>query len=319
MLERLINKNKHHHLTEENNFHKKNTIRAILSKIRLGFEMWEIFTAFTLALTLASILMWFSNLQPRHIQREFTWQDQNKNSLYNISLKVEAAQNESEVSISYTPNKDQGVCFESELKQTKSTLKNTLVDDLSELNNQLLQIQKESEDYHNYVEPTPSFTELSTSLNNYILKVKKQQSANQFLIQRDTELKKYLTLVCQSNYDVSQIDTSIFKDFKSIVSASSFANREMYIYSVNTVEDLFKQLKIETDPGKIQLGLDSLNKAITKLFSLELKSDDQADRLETSDFTQKIKDYESWQKKFLAQNQNLGKKTVFIFEDKKTS
>jgi hypothetical protein len=306
-------------LPEENNITKKNSIRAILSKIRLGFEMWEIFTAFTLALTLASILMWFSNIQPRHIQREFAWQDQNKNSLYNISLKVEAAQSQAEINFAYTPNKDQGSCFENEFKKTHSPIKNILINELNSLNTELLQIQKDSEGYHNYVEPSPTFEVLSTSLNDYILQVKKQQTVNQVLIQKDLELKKYLTQFCQSKYDRGLIDTDVFKDFKNTVDGSNFGNREMYIYSVNTIEDLLKQLKSESEPVKVEVILDSLNKAITKIFSLELKRDDQAGKLETSDFTQKVKDYEAWQKKFLTQNQSLGKKTVFIFEDKKIS
>jgi len=306
-------------LTEENNTAKKNSIRAILSKIRLGFEMWEIFSAFTLALTLASILMWFSNLQPRHIQREFAWQDQNKNSLYNISLKVEASQSESAISLAYIPNKDQGACFENEFKKSQPLIKNNLIDELNALNTELLQIQKDSEDYHNYVEPSPSFETLSTSLDDYILQVKKQQTSNKALIQKDIEFKKYLTQLCQSKYDTNLLDTGIFKDFKSTVNGSNFSNREMYIYTVNTLEDLLQQLKGEGEPAKVEIILDSLVKAITKIFSLELKSDNQAGKLETSDFTQKVKDYEAWQKKFLTQNQNLGKKTVFIFEDKKIS
>ncbi|MEI6729202.1 MAG: hypothetical protein WCK98_06195 [bacterium] len=306
-------------MTEENNTAKKNSIRAILSKIRLGFEMWEIFSAFTLALTLASILMWFSNLQPRHIQREFAWQDQNKNSLYNISLKVEASQSESAISLAYIPNKDQGACFENEFKKSQPLIKNNLIDELNALNTELLQIQKDSEDYHNYVEPSPSFETLSTSLDDYILQVKKQQTSNKALIQKDIEFKKYLTQLCQSKYDTNLLDTGIFKDFKSTVNGSNFSNREMYIYTVNTLEDLLQQLKGEGEPAKVEIILDSLVKAITKIFSLELKSDNQAGKLETSDFTQKVKDYEAWQKKFLTQNQNLGKKTVFIFEDKKIS
>jgi hypothetical protein len=58
-------------------------------KYLLGFELWEVMTAFTIALTIASSLMWFSNLQPRNIQSEFVLQDQYKSSLYNLWVQTE--------------------------------------------------------------------------------------------------------------------------------------------------------------------------------------------------------------------------------------
>ena len=307
-------------MTVEHAENKKNLIRTILSKIRLGFEMWEIFTAFTLALTIASILMWFSNLQPRHIQREFTWQDQNKNSLYNISLKVEAAENQSAMTTAYTPSKSPGNCFENEF--TKSQMEmglNTPESYLNEINENLKQIQKDSESYHDYVEPNPNFDSLTKSLNYFIDDVKEQQRANELLIKKDIELKVFLSKLCLNNYSVELIDTSIFNSFKELASDSNFTNKEIYLYTTKLITNSLGQLKENKDPQKIELFTSSLNKNIAELFALELKSDTSFGKLETSDFNRKIKDYEIWQKQFLAQNPSLGKKTVFIYQDKKSS
>jgi hypothetical protein len=282
--------------------------------------MWEIFTAFTLALTLASILMWFSNLQPRQIQREFTWQDQNKNSLYNLSLKVEAVNSDPTISNSYIPSGDPGICFENGQKNIiTGTEENSLIKDLNSLNTELYLILKASEEYRDYVQSSPSFEELATSLDDYITEIKNQHGANRLLIQKDIELKDYLSQLCQAKYDKELVDTSYFKDLRTLNNSSSFTNREMYIYTANIVENLLKELKEVNDPVSLETIVDSLNKAVTKMFTLELKSDTQQGRLETTNFAQKIKDYESWQKKFLIQNKNLSKKAVFIFEDSEIS
>jgi hypothetical protein len=68
---------------------KKSNNHNSNKKYLLGFELWEVMTAFTIALTIASSLMWFSNLQPRNIQSEFVLQDQYKSSLYNLWVQTE--------------------------------------------------------------------------------------------------------------------------------------------------------------------------------------------------------------------------------------
>ena len=55
----------------------------------LGLEVWQILTVLTLILTLASSLMWFTNLQPENLKQEYLKIDKAKSELYNKAKKTQ--------------------------------------------------------------------------------------------------------------------------------------------------------------------------------------------------------------------------------------
>jgi hypothetical protein len=58
------------------------------SKPKFGVEIWQLLTCLTIVLSVASSLMWFSNLQPYNSLVEFTWMDQAKSNMYNLYQKI---------------------------------------------------------------------------------------------------------------------------------------------------------------------------------------------------------------------------------------
>jgi|GEM_PF-2865609 len=289
-----------------------------IKNLKLGFELWEILTAFTLALTIASMLLWFSSLQPAHLQDEFIWHDQAKNQLYNISIKVNNINGSELRAFNLLPS--DSVCSSLELN---SDLEKTIYEknksNLSALNKDLDNIKNESKNRNNYLESTPKFTDVASSFTDEISKADEFLEKKLYISGRILELRKTRDSWCQE----SQV--AVTKENLELVDE---INTELEKLTTKKSQELLTKTKeiksdlenISKDPASFTAEIKSrLVENYKSLWSLQsIQELTEFDKQNDSPGLGRLIDYETWQKKFTENNPKLRSRIVFIASNNAT-
>ena len=294
----------------DNQFIKK------FQSLKLGFELWEILTAFTLALTLASMLLWFSSLQPKQIEDTFIRQDQAKNQLYNISIQLADINSVELRSVDLLPS--DSVCSEIELKKDlDKTVYEKQKTRLNSINQDLDNILKEDLLKNNSLNSTPKFSEIAESFRTDINESfgfleKKLYLSGQILILRETRNS-------WCNPDSIKINSQIvdlFKEFNSELDNLKTDKSKILLKSTSEIEKIFTSVlenqNILSTEGKIKLVENY--KSLWSLQSIQELT--EFNKIQNSQSQGRIADYENWQKKYIQDNPKLKSKAIFVVDKK---
>jgi hypothetical protein len=293
-------------------------LTILLSKkfsFNLGFELWEILTAFTLALTLASFLLWYSGLQPKHIQDQFIWQEQSKSTLYNSGLEMDKVNLSGLKALPKAPT-DYCQTTESDFQTNKTTYNQ---------NKEVLQIQQKNiqsikegaKTNTSYTGSQKSFGSLLKSYENYLDKTKTGLEKKLFISEQVANIRKAKGVFCTKDKKIETLPLTTFQELSLERGASSDKNLQALADNssdiLNAVKGLESKTLTEIEPEKQELlktkyqtfwlieDIDQVN--------LELPTNSRADILVA------FKEFENWQADFVKKEKDLDKKVVFIVRD----
>jgi len=295
----------------ENEEVKRLTGNTARPKISLDFELWEILTAFTLAFTLASVLIWFSTLQPKRLQNEFLSLEKNKNSLYNLATQVEEIN-----------TKKSQLLFD---EKTQSCLKDLKPDTVLDKKNQAgLQVLENS--YNNIklvnsqntltIEPQPSLKTIDENFINYLSTSKSLLNQNTQFNQQLSDFSQTLNSLCLDNPELSGNYLFAVSDFESILSTSNNPSLEPAKTSLN----ILKKTLLENNPtNSKKLSKEQIQGIIKEARIVVSLNAEDFINFETSQTAKdklfiSLKNLENWQKSYITKNPPLKEKVVFIFD-----
>ncbi|MEM1312072.1 MAG: hypothetical protein AAGF07_01250 [Patescibacteria group bacterium] len=297
----MSDKNKNF-LQKNSNFSNKPQVSLI------GFELWEVFTMLTVVLSLASSIMWYSNLQPRRIATELAVIESQKHILYNKYLVIKhTIENPIDIDVDLNRN-----CKSSEPSKQFNTLK--WDEELGKLTTHSQSIDLLKADLYT-IQISSSVRE--KYLNNLMTSFKEYLDEAQDVLQNRYQLelnlvksRSILSKACSLDY---KPDLSIMYELGEVVrqldnsqySSLKFLNKdvsEFYdLYSLNKkndVESTNKMQKIYNQVFEIDYGLSDVDGEIL-------------DKSENLLFN--FKSVESYEKSLLKMNSNLENKVVYIY------
>jgi hypothetical protein len=281
----------------------------------LGFELWEILTAFTLALTLASFLLWSSGLQPRHIQEQFIWQEQAKNTLYNTALKMDKLNSSSINALSKTSTT---YCqLDNYNLQTDKIIYNEQKESIQIEQKNLDLIKQRSKENTAHTGSKVLFEELVKSYDQYLQKSKDILEKKLFVSEQVIVIKNSSPVICNPDQKLRDLPTLAFQELALEKNSSDDKNLE--ILAQNSSEILNFAMGLE-EKSIAELPVEKQEFLKTKYQNIwsvrdilkvnfELPSSDRADILIA------LKKFEDWQLSFVQKEKELDKKVVFVAKE----
>lgn len=287
-----------------------------LKNLKLGFELWEILTAFTLALTLASMLLWFSSLQPGQIQDEFIWQDQAKNQLYNISVQVHNINGSELRAVSLLPS--DSVCSNLELKSDlDKTLYEKQKNRLSSLNKDLDNIRNQANSRGGYLDSTPKFSEVAGGFSGEINQADGFLEKKLYISWQILELRKTRDNWCSDgNLKITKENLELFDEFNSEL--EKLTTKKSQELLINTKQIRLDLEAIYKEPASFTPEIkNKLIENYKQLWSLQsIQELTEFDKTQDTQSRGRLNDYETWQKKYTENNPKLRSKIVFVGDSK---
>lgn len=281
----------------------------------LGFELWEILTAFTLALTLASFLLWSSGLEPRHIQEQFIWQEQAKNTLYNTALKMDKLNSSGINALSKTST---NYCqLDSYNLQTDKTIYNEQKESIQAEQKTIDLIKQKSKENTAYTGSKTLFTELLKSYEEYLQKSKDILEKKLFVSEQVVVIKNSSPLICKPGQKLREIPKTAFQELALEKNSSNDKNLEILAQSSSQILNFVMGIE---DKSINELSIEKQEFLKTKYQNIwsvqdilqvnfELPSSDRADILIA------LKKFEEWQLTFVQKEKGLDKKVVFVAKE----
>lgn len=281
----------------------------------LGFELWEILTAFTLALTLASFLLWSSGLEPRHIQEQFIWQEQAKNTLYNTALKMDKLNSSGINALSKTST---SYCqLDSYNLQTDKTIYNEQKESIQAEQKTIDLIKQKSKENTAYTGSKTLFTELLKSYQEYLQKSKDILEKKLFVSEQVVVIKNSSPVICKPGQKLGEIPKTAFQELALEKNSSNDKNLEILAQSSSQILNFVMGIE---DKSINELSIEKQEFLKTKYQNIwsvqdilqvnfELPSSDRADILIA------LKKFEQWQLSFVQKEKRLDKKVVFVAKE----
>jgi hypothetical protein len=291
---------------------KKSNNHNSNKKYLLGFELWEVMTAFTIALTIASSLMWFSNLQPRNIQSEFVLQDQYKSSLYNLWVQTEHLK--SQAKALYLPPEASQCYAGFANKDIQISEAEDYIQEIEALKIKNSEIGESIQKVDRFISPEISLQSVSTSFRGYLQTFVDGQNETLKLAKATLTSQQLVSQSCTQGWTLPPKDIVTLKANLMIIKDLGKANNlqdldklgDLIFADSTAVEEV-----VWEESEKSQL--EALSQSVWSLNYLDIRS--QSKLLEQEDrLILNFKDYESWQKEFVSQNSFLAAKVVYIFD-----
>lgn len=295
-----------------------NSVLEPWPRLELGFEMWEILTAFTIALTLASILLWFSSLAPRHLEREFVWQEKNKNTLYNLNKEVYFL-NKTNPSFLSSNSTIDSVC---KLNTPQEINKESYFETQARFSNIKEGYQKIKVDFNNYnsyLVTKPNFLELIDVSESYISKSNAILEKKNYLSTIVQNLRnRTLTLCSPENLELEKLlDFEFLVETLEELKNFKVSEKEKVIEIISNLKAIAEKLK-----GYSWSDVSEENKQIiineyAQLWKLEaINFDNSSLGNEYEEILKKFLEYENWQLSVIHKRKDLEKKVVFAILSK---
>jgi hypothetical protein len=278
----------------------------------MGFELWEVLTAFTVALTLASILMWYSNIQPRQNQESYLWQNQEKNSLYNIWLRADYVQKK--MTSSYIVQNIDGDCGENliELEISKDA-NQSQIDDIQSLIGRSKTLESKISDNKSGLRSDPDFKSISSNLTQYLENVVKTQNNKLQVSQTLLDTQKLLSETCQNFYIIPESKNWLIDSLAEQIKSSSTDQAKLTLKDIKDIKDIYSKSEEPLDDEDRE-KLNSKFKAIWET--------DYQDLLDSSGLWEdknsildNLKNYEKWEKEYSLNKDYLITRSVYIWPD----
>jgi predicted nuclease with TOPRIM domain len=261
-------------------------------KAILGFEIWELLMAFTITLTVASSILWFSSYRSRYVDEEFIWQDQAKTRLYNLSLRADHNINPSKSSCNNLIKEDNL----QDCKQKITEIRN----EFDTLNNQI----KENAVYLN---PKPNLSELAIEYDKYFQAILSDLEKNVYISKKTIELQKSLTQSCEEK---KAFKTDLINELEGEISKNEKTDSILKSLDKNAKkvkeEDLTPE-NIEAKCVELKPFLELKDTSILIDYSSQKYFDSGYDLLSK---------YEDWQSQYTSQEPQTMSKVVFITKTK---
>jgi cell fate (sporulation/competence/biofilm development) regulator YlbF (YheA/YmcA/DUF963 family) len=281
----------------------------------LGFELWEVMTAFTIALTIASSLMWFSNLQPRNIQSEFTAQDQLKSSLYTLWTDTNNIQEQG--SALYLPPASTE-CFSQFFEKSIDVQQaEDYIQSIEEVRAQNQTLGDQIDEVNNFVKGEPGLLEAQEVLDTYLSLFSSIENTKLTLAQITLQIQQTLSELCQNGWLMQENEVDTLRELRNRLNTVEDASlREFDSALKNIISELET---IGTDlpetPALTPEITQELNTQSIPVWSVSYQElYNQADLFQQEDrFLLALQDYETWQREFSESNSFLTARTVYIF------
>jgi hypothetical protein len=277
-----------------------NPTKNSISKTYLGFELWEVLTAFTVALTIASGLMWFSNLRPRQAQESYLWQNQHKNSLHVLWQRSEFETEK--LSSYYSFSEVSGECGvnfnEISINQSR---RDTYNDSLTDIKSKIRNIETKHDEKNIFIASDPKFIDLTESLRVYLNSRVTQNDKEYLLAKNLLATQKFLSQSCLGEYTFDLSQTAELDEL-----LNQF-NSEPEIPE----HESFRSLKseIEADSPNIE-KVKSLTQDIFRIRYTDLTNLDTPIELR-EEFEEILESYELWEWEFVQGNEYLAQRSVY--------
>ncbi|MBC7471807.1 MAG: hypothetical protein H7196_00875 [candidate division SR1 bacterium] len=268
--------------------------------LKLGLELWQLFTALAVIFSLTSTMMWLGLVNPRNMIDQVNQVDRAKAFVYNQYQQNPAELDKIEISQSIF---DLTTCT---VKQNDDNTKNYKkirdITDNAKINvrNELEKINKNPSIFQTDTNISKTYISYINILNSTNINIDKLEN---FQIKKSDFLNKTL-LLCQDN------DGVITK--KEIVDAI----HEMEILDLNnkTTEQLIS-LKNKIASSNV----DNSSKIISYLpeinaIQLTVKNTLSSTKTSIAEFENNIKKVETWEKRMERQNPNINFKSLYIYD-----
>jgi hypothetical protein len=284
-----------------------------LKNLKLGFELWEILTAFTLALTVASMLLWFSSLQPGHTQDEFIWQDQAKNQLHNISMQVTDINGSELRAFSLLPSDT--VCND-DLKLTTELDKKiyqTQKVKLNKLNLEIEDIKNQAQSKNIYVDSVPKLSEVAGGFSVQVKEADNFLEKKLYLSGQILELRTTRDNWCvDDDLKVGKQDLELFTNFNSELAKLDTKKSKNLLESTTDTKNILEKITDDNTlfTPEIKAKLIENYKYLWSFQSIQELT--EFNKIQNNQNNGRLADYEVWQKKYLESNPKLRTKVVFI-------
>ncbi len=278
----------------------------------MGFELWEVLTAFTVALTLASILMWYSNIQPRQNQESYLWLNQEKNSLYNMWLQGDNIQKN--ISSSYVVQSIEGECGNNlnDLKITKEPHQE-ITENLEEVIGNSKNLTSKIDDSKIGLRSDPEISVISKDLTNYLEQFKTNQEDRFQLSQTLLDTQKMLSETCQTFYTLPASKSWLMDSLTEQIKDSPTEQAKALVEEIKSIKGVYNKSEDPLD-DKDRSDLNVRFNAVWKVDYKDLL-DSTALWESKNNIIDKLKDYEQWERGYTQNKDYLISKSVFIWPE----
>lgn len=199
----------------------------------MGVHIWQIFTAMTIILTVASSLLYFNSIVPRNRNEEFVTITKSKTTFYNQNEYINTFYNDN-FNRHLVGVQLSGACY-SGVNDISEELPE-LSTDLDELNEQrrLISAFRSEHDKHNFTnEYSKLLVDYSNSIQDYLTAVILMFERQEIYRSQTLNIQKAASSVCESSLD--QVDEKL-QNYDAAVN-------EFSLESLSTMEDWLQNAK----------------------------------------------------------------------------
>lgn len=292
--------------------------------IKLGFELWEVLTAFTVALTLASGLIWFSNLQPKNNQEAFLLQTKSKAAVYTNWQQTKFER--SQIPAFYTTADVTGPCLESILTKSIPTKNYD-----SRQNNWQQRLKNEEKNRDSlakenaWLTSNPDYQSVQSSFVETLQAQIDYDRESYKLATGLLETQQLLAKKCQEGYTFTNPEISTLEEFKenlaSINQAKAGQLLENLSFILDSITENSNSLENPSDSNfkvlKPDVSLETMNGIVLKIIGFSYQDLSSLDSLldKEQKLIEVLQEYETWEKSFITGNEYLQARTILIYEN----
>ena len=290
----------------------------------VGMEIWQILTGITIVLSIASSLMWFSNIQPRSTLLEFVWLDQAKTKMYSQFDKL---RNDN---LNLIQNQIVKGTINQKCYQDVQSIELNL-DPYNQINSSSLEAQQTLEeiktlapDKLNSMRYDSDFDNFITSYDTYRSDVSKFYD-NQIRFYKSTlDVQKQASLVCSSNSENLDKNLELLKNKIDVIKKSNSPRYTSWIESVDKFytnsKSFFSNIKsYNDDTNKLEQLKTSLKSSFLQIYGIKfgIKSESEVFQKSEKNFVESVNRLETWQQNKSKSSSVLQSRYVVIDQNKK--
>lgn len=293
------------------------------SSRRLDIEIWQILILITTVLSIASSLMWFSNLQPRSLEEEFVFLDRSKNTLYNLKQKFDADQAQRPQLPRLVLNQK---CYTDvqNYKLPEDFYKSSIYS-LTDLQKKVATIRIDSEAKLDKYKINSGYQDLTESLDRYALEYKMYLEKEKLFVDKTMAIQIKASQLCSGPVDQveSKLD-EIDKELEDLTNADPVYNT--WADGVRTWRndtlDLVRLLQSGNfSLEQLQQSLLKFRDGYVQIFTIKFDQDKAMEKVRQmqKEIQTRFQEVEKWQTQLVASNKKLRSKMVIITSDENNS